>query len=334
MRAGNLNSPPFVSLIVPVRNEATHIGTCLEALLDQTYPADRVEILVVDGMSDDATVSVVRDAMARDSRVRLLMNPELLMAAGLNQGISMARGDVIGVISGHSIVEPDYLTRSVANLLRTEAWSTGGAIVRIGATPVQRAIAAASSSSIGVGDARHNYATQAGWVESVFPGLWPRRVFDEVGPFDVTMPYNEDNELSLRIRNAGGGIWYDPDVRVRYVPRESLPGLFTQYRRYARGRIRVYRKHGAGIGWRHLLPPALVLWIALGWIGGLVSETWLLPWVSSIVVYAVALVLGSIPVASGANVLLVAVAAGTMHLGYGVGMLQGALDLLGGRIPR
>ena len=319
---------PSVTLIVPVRNEAEHIEACLEALSVQDYDRERLEILVADGDSDDETRALVEAMAARDARIRLIENPERTMSHGLNRGIAAASGDLIGVISGHSIVEPDYVSRVVAKLKRTGAWSTGGAIVRVAETPVQRAIAAASGSPIGVGDARHNYGTEAGWTESVFPGIWPRHVFERVGVFDPAMAFNEDNELSLRIRKAGGRVWYDPDVRVRYSPRSSLRGLFTQYRRYARGRVRVFRKHRAGLGWRHFAPPLLVLWIA---VAGLAAVVWpsLLPvWLVAIAGYTVVVLAGSSVAARGANIGLVAVATVTMHVAYGIGMLQGLVDLV------
>lgn len=319
---------PRVTLIVPVRNEAAHIEACLAALTAQDYPADRLEIIVADGASDDATASLVEVAARGDARIRLIPNPARQMAAGLNAGIAEATGELIGVISGHSIVEPDYVSRVVANLERTGAWSTGGAIVRTAETSMQRAIAAATGSPIGVGDARHNYGSQAGWTESVFPGTWPRHVFERVGAFDPRMTFNEDNELSLRIRKAGGRIWYDPEVRVRYVPRGSLRGLFTQYRRYARGRVRVFRKHGAGLGWRHAVPPLLLGWVV---VGGAVTLAW--PpaggaWMSGIGAYLLAVAVGSAMAARDANVALVALATMTMHVAYGIGILQGLVDLL------
>lgn len=327
---------PVVSLVMPVRNERGRIEACLTSLLGQDYPADRLEIIVVDGMSDDGTATVVHD-LATTARipVRLVENPDLTMPLGLNRGIEASAGEIVGVISGHSVVETDYVTRAVERLQATGAWSVGGAIERVGETGVQRAIAAATGSRIGVGDASHNYATSAGWVESVFPGIWPRSVFETIGMFDPAMTANEDNELSLRIREAGGRIWYDPSIRVRYWPRASLGALFTQYRRYARGRMAVYRKHRSGLDWRHLLPPILVAWIALGWSAALAHPIGLAVWLGSLVAYLLVVAAGSLAtVGAKANPLLVTAAVVTMHVAYGIGMVQGAVDGFRGRNSR
>ena len=325
---------PFVSLIVPVRNERNRIESCVAGLLEQDYPQDRLEVLVVDGMSEDGTESVVRDLADRDPRVRLISNPDRIMPPGLNRGIAAAAGEMIGVVSGHSLVPPDYVTRAVRNLQTTGAWCVGAGIERVGESAAQCAIAAATGSRIGVGDALHNYADSPGWVESAFPGMWPRFVFETIGTFDPAMIYNEDNELSLRIRLAGGRIWYDPAIRVHYWPRESFVGLFTQYRRYARGRVAVYRKHRSGLDWRHFLPPLLVGWVAAGWLLGLMHPIGCLIWGAGLLAYLVVVVIGSVRAAGRANPLLVTAAVVVMHVAYGVGLLQGLADGVTGRTGR
>lgn len=325
---------PFVSLIVPVRNERARIEACVTSLLEQDYPDDRLEILVLDGMSDDGTPSLVREVADGDQRVRVIENPDQTMPSGLNRGIEASTAEVIGVVSGHSVVPSDYVTRAVASLHATGAWSVGAGIERVSTSGVQRAIAAATGSSIGVGDARHNYADSPGWVESVFPGMWPRFVFETIGTFDPAMISNEDNELSLRIRLAGGRIWYDPSIRVRYWPRESLAGLFTQYRRYARGRVAVYRKHRSGLDWRHFLPPLLVTWIVAGPLMGLVDPTGYLIWAAGLVAYVAVVAVGSMRAARGANTLLVMAAVAVMHVAYGVGLFQGLADGMRGSTRR
>lgn len=323
---------PFVSIIVPVRNEAAGIDACLDALRDQTYPADRFEILVVDGQSTDDTPDRIRHHAAGDARVRLIENPERAMPFGLDRGIAAARGDVIGVMSGHSTGERDYIERCVDALTRTGAWAVGGAIVRVATNPVQQAIAIATGSRLGVGDARHDYATEAGEVEAVFPGMWPRWVFERVGLFDPKMAFNEDNELSLRIRLAGGRIWMDPRIRVNYTPRGSLDGLWRQYFGYARGKLQVWHKHRGGLRWRHLVPPAFVAAIIIGLAGGLA-----LPWLwgaagLAVIVYLVIMGGGSILLTAGRDAHLVLAALATMHVAYGFGFWRGILDLAADRI--
>lgn len=325
---------PLVTLVVPVRNEQVHIAACLKALMGQTYPAERLQIIVADGESDDSTAQIVTELAHQDARIHLIFNRDRSMAAGLNQGIAVARGDIIGVISGHSIVEHDYVSRVVHALTRKGAWSAGGAIMRVAQAPLQRAIAAATTSPVGVGDARHNYDREAGWVESVFPGAWPRWVFERIGVFDTAMPFNEDNEFSLRIRMAGGRIWYDPDIRVKYVPRGNLRDLFVQYHRYARGRVRVFRKHGSGLSWRHLTPAATLAWLVGGALVAPFSAPIAAGWLAGCVAYGLLILVAGLRARSEASAALVCAALVTLHAAYATGFLRGWVDALkSARLP-
>ena len=332
MEATDSTITPLVTLVVPVRNEAARLDACLASLTAQTYPRDRLEILVVDGESTDDTVARASEWAARDPRIRLLRNAEHLMPAGLNLGIGQASGSIVGVISGHSQVEPEYVERSVDALNSTRAWSVGGRIRREGDTPMQAAIAAATASPLGVGDSRHNYATEAGWVDTVFPGMWPREVFDRIGLFDTAMVANEDNELSHRIRLAGGRIWYDPAIVVTYHPRATLSGLFDQYRRYGLGKVLVFRKHRGGLSWRHAVPALWLAWlvggpvVAVGWRPAL----WV--WGTGVGLYAVAIAAGAVSLQRpSVPSWRIALALVTLHLAYGIGTWQGIFRALVGR---
>lgn len=317
---------PRVTLVIPVRNEASHIRACLESVRQQSYPAEHLEILVVDGDSTDATAALVRDAEAADPRVRLVENPSRTMPTGLNLGIREATGDLIGVVSGHSVLAPDYVERAVDAIETTEAWSVGGRIVRRTHGPMHRAIAIGTSSPVGVGDSSHNYATEAGWVETVFPGFWPRQTFDRVGTFDPAMVANEDNELSYRIRRAGGGIWYDPAITVEYVPRSTIGGLFHQYRRYALGKVRVFRKHRGGLRWRHLVPAAWLAFLVAGGVLAVFVPAARLIWAVVVAAYLVAVLVASVRLAEhGVAWWRVALALLTLHIAYGIGTWQGVL---------
>ena len=323
---------PTVALLVPVRNEADHIDAVLSGLVGQTYPRERLVIAVIDGESTDDTRDRVARWSERDERIMLLQNPDRAMPAGLNIGIRSTRSNIVGVISGHSSVDDDYVERAVAALERTGAWCVGSRVKRMATTPAQRAIARAATSPIGVGDSKHNYATEPGWAETAFPGMWPRWVFERVGLFDPDMVFNEDNELSTRILAAGGRMWFEPSIEVRYVPRASLSGVFHQYRRYALGKVAVFRKHRGALRWRHLVPPAWVAWLLAGTVVGfLVPAVWVVL-AASIAVYLSVLIVASLRGrAKGDSLVLTVSAFVAIHFGYGIGMWQGILGLLARR---
>lgn len=334
---------PLVSVVVAARNEERHIGACLEALLAQDYPRDRLEILVMDGRSTDRTRETAAAYANADKRVRVLDNPERIAATAFNHGIRAARGDYVGVMSGHAIPAPDYVTRAASALHETGAWAVGGKIVRTWRTPVQRGIAQATSSPFGVGNAVHNYASTAQVAETVFPGMWPREIFDRIGWFDASLVRNQDDELSYRIRRSGGLIWYDPTIRLAYEPRPTLGSFFTQYRQYGYWRVRVIEMHPGALQVRQLVPAAWLVAVAAGGIGFIAGSRLRFLAVPSVGGYLGIMAVAAVRTAGrrGAPPMLAALA--TMHAAYGLGVLHGLLaaalrparrawDTFGGRI--
>lgn len=317
-------STPLVSIVVPTRNEGATIQACLEALLGQDYPADQLEILVVDGLSTDDTREVVAAIAATDGRVRMLDNEQRVTPAAFNLGIGMALGGVIGVMSAHGIPAHDYVSQAVRELHEREAWCVGGRIDRVATTPVQRAIAAATASPFGVGDASHNYRTTAGWVDTAFPGMWPRWVFDRIGRFDPELVRNQDDEFSYRIREAGGGVWFSPEIVVAYVPRGSFRALFSQYRQYGMWKVRVFQKHRGAARIRHLIPAMWVAALISGVVLALVALPAILLTVVSGLSYVAVMTVASLRLRrDGTRATDVFRALLSLHLAYGVGFLQG-----------
>ena len=315
----------FVSVVIPARNEAPHIEDCLSALRTQTYPIELVEIIVADGGSTDGTADLVASAARTDSRIRVVENPSRKTASGLNAAIREARGDVILRMDGHAVPAATYVERCVDRLRTAAAWAVGGRMMKTSSTALGRAIAAASSSPFGVGDSAFHYAERARAVESVYLGCWPRWVFDRVGMFDEELVRNQDDELSYRIRQAGGTILFDPSIEVAYRPRESLGALFEQHRQYGFWKVRVFQKHPGSIRWRHLVPGLLAGVLATGILFP-INRAASLPAAAAAAVYGMAAVFAASRVSArspGVRIRNVVGAFGAMHLGYGIGLWQG-----------
>lgn len=321
---------PSVSVILPIRNEARRIGDCLSALSAQVYPNNRLEIICAEGCSTDGTREVIERAAARDTRIRVVDNPSGRTPDALNAALAAARGDVIALMGAHALAPPDYVALCVAALQRTGAWCVGGRLLKVGDGPNSAAIAAATSSRFGVGNSAHHYAISARSVDSVFPGCWPRWVFDRIGGFDPELTRNQDDELSYRIRQLGGTIWFDPLISVRYHTRESHQRLFEQHRQYGFWRVRVLLKHPRSARWRHFVPAALVASPFVGAIGrgipGIRGAATV-----GLGAYVVATLTISARIAHSRpdmQAMEVAKAFAAMHLGYGIGFWQGVLHFL------
>ncbi len=322
---------PFVTLILPIRNEARYIAQCLDAVVAQDYPHEKIEILVVDGMSHDGTRDVVAQFSARDARIRLIDNPERIVPTALNRGIRVARGAVIIRVDGHTVIAPDYVRRCIEQLAITGADNVGGAMRAASDTWIGKAIVLATSSPFGVGSARFHYAETAGWVDTVYLGAYRREVFDRLGLFDEELVRNQDDEFNLRLVRAGGKIWLDPQIHSTYFSRATLRGLWKQYFEYGFWKVRVIQKHRQPASWRHLVPVTFVLALGLSLSASVVLQS-ILGFAGVILPYALAS-LGSAAWLSLRNGVryfpVLPLAFATMHLAYGLGFLAGLLRFAG-----
>lgn len=267
---------PRVSIVVPMYNEREYIGSCLDSVLQQDYPHDKMEIHVVDGDSEDGSPEVVKEHyLNRSVPVFLRMNPHRKTPSSLNLGIKAATGDVVVILGAHTELFPDFLKYNVENLRKPNVYCSGGTQINHGKTRSQVSIGAAMSHWFGMASAPYRYRGKPGFVNTVAYGAYRKEIFDMVGYFDETGVISEDSEFNLRITRAGYQVRYDPRIKTRYYPRKSLSELASQMFCYGVLRSQVFRKHKGGLLWLHYLPPiSLVLLILVGilsffsvWVG-------------------------------------------------------------------
>jgi succinoglycan biosynthesis protein ExoA len=250
---------PLVSVIMPVRDEAAYIARSLGAVFTQDYPAERMEILVVDGMSTDGTREYVIAAQMARANLRLIDNPRHIVPPGLNLGIAQARGDIIVRVDGHCEIAPDYVRHCVEHLLAGDIEAVGGPIETVGETDEAQAIALAMSSWFGVGgSAFRTVKDRPMLVETVAFPAYTRETLQRLGPFDEELVRNQDDEYNYRLSKSGGRILLSPDIRSRYYSRSSLRKLWRQYYQYGFWKVRVMQKHPRQMRMRQFVPPAFV----------------------------------------------------------------------------
>ncbi len=245
---------PFVTIAMPCLNEEPYIEACIRSVFAQDYPADRVEIVVADGMSMDATREILQRLAAEDRRLRVIDNPARIQSAGVNEILAVARGEILVRMDVHCEYSSNYVSQCVRVLERTGADNVGGAQRARAKTLFQRALCAALDSPLGVGGARYRSAESEGFVDTVFLGAFRRRVFETAGLYDPRAITNEDAELNQRIIESGGKIFLSKDIVVHYYPRESFRSLAKQYFKYGQGRARTLLKRGRFLSVRPAIP--------------------------------------------------------------------------------
>jgi len=321
-----MNNLAFVSVLIPVFNEEQFIGRCLAEVLAQDYPG-RLEVLVADGMSTDHTREIVQSVQTAHPNVRLINNPQRIVSGGLNRALAEARGEIIVRLDGHCEYPPDYINQVVTLRERLGSDSVGGVLEPVGIRYVQRAIAAAYSSPLGLAGSALKATGAADTVrevDAVHGGCWKWERLVQVGGFDEEMVRNQDDELSFRLRQAGGRIFQSLAIRVRYHVRSSFQKLLLQFLQYGYWKVRVVRKHPHQASLRHFVPAAFVLAV----IGGLVLAVgWSAArWGTGLLVGGYLAAVGTAALAhvwTGEKKLWpgIVLAVVVMHVGYGLGFL-------------
>jgi succinoglycan biosynthesis protein ExoA len=315
---------PFISVVIPMRNEAAHITRCIDSVLAQDYPAERVEVIVVDGESDDDSASVLA---GYGDRIRVLSNPGRIVPTAMNIGIRAARGTIVARVDAHTVLEPSYLRSGVEALRRSGADDVGGPMRCTGGGPVGDAIASAMASRFGIG-AYFHFATDDRDVDTVYMGMYPRHVFERIGLFDEELVRNQDDELNYRLRKAGGRIFLTTRMRSSYQNRQRWRTLARQFFQYGFWKVRVLQKHPRQMSWRQFVPPTFVLALLTSAVASPWSRLASGIFVVTLGTYAAAVTLASALVArtqGWRNLMRVLIAFAIMHFSWGAGFLIGAL---------
>ena len=321
------------SILVPVLNEERFIAPMVAAMLAQRFDGP-LEFVFADGGSSDRTREILRELADEDPRIRLFDNPRGSVSSGLNVALREARGTWVARMDGHTVYPAGYVADGIARLQRGDSrWISGPQRAR-GHNPVSRAVALALASPLGRGGSRKwSPPTRADGAPDdefeldtgVFGGVWRRRTLLDYGGWDERWDKNEDSELAARFLRRGERLICLPSMSADYSPRDTLRGLWRQYRDYGQFRALTARHHPRSMRRSHLIAPALVVDAALAVTPGRLGTLARL----GCGVYGAALVACGLQASRRAQHLgdaaLVPVVLATMHGAHGAGELSGAV---------
>lgn len=320
---------PTVSIIIPCYNEQATIRKLLEALRLQTYPLDKMEVVISDGLSTDETLDVIGSFQKQhtDLSVRVVENKARSIPSGVNQAIRESRGEIIVRLDAHSMPIPEYVERCVAAHQSGKGNNVGGVWeIRPGAeTWIAESISFAAAHPLGVGDAMYRLNAKAGAVDTVPFGSFRRELIQRIGAFDETLLANEDYEFNTRVRESGGVVWLDPSIRSVYFSRDTIGRLAAQYWRYGFWKFRMLKRYPRTLRWRQALPPAFVFVLIALIVLSLWFATARLLFVFQFSIYFLILGLAGLRLAiktrKGFHLWGLPLAIATMHMTWGAGFL-------------
>jgi succinoglycan biosynthesis protein ExoA len=329
---------PFVSIVVPCRNESASITRAFSSILVQDYPHDRMEVLIVDGMSEDATLDMVRRTAedfgnARGAcRLVLLENPQRIVPAALNLALKHAKGDIIFRLDGHSEMSPGYINACVARLRReANVACVGGPSIAIGKGLIGGAYALALSSFFGVGGKTFRTLRSESYVDTVAFGGYNRCIFNQIGGFDPRLERNQDIDFNTRLRKAGYRQLLIPDVCTYYHAPGNWRKIISQNYMNGYWNTKALSKMLGTLSWRHFIPLMFVLLIMVLAAGASISNWALYLLVAIMALYGTGAGVASIMAAFQSlcgSAFLLPLIFPVMHVSYGLGSLVGLIRFL------
>jgi len=321
-----------VTIIIPCRNEEKFIGKCLDSIIAQDYPKDKLEVIIVDGMSNDGTRATVEGYTGHYSFVKLVDNPRKITPAALNTGIRSAKGEVIVRMDAHAEYPRTYISTCIEYLDKTGAEVVGGPVITMPGTDtmIAKSIALATSHPFGVGNSKFRTSRRNGYVDTVPFGAYRRDVFKKVGLFDEHLVRNQDNELSSRIIDSGGKIYLTPELTAYYYNQPTIAGLLKQALRTGIWNVVTIKINPNAFRWRHFVPFLFVTaLLALGVFAPLHS-TVQLAFLALVSLYGCAAGLSSLQIGMKEGMRYTVILPALFflyHIFYGIGTWMGIIKL-------
>jgi len=328
----------MISVIIPVRNEARFIGRCLHSVFSADPVPGGMEVLVVDGMSNDGTREILTDWCRKQPTLRVLDNPKHVVPTAMNIGIRAARGKWIIRLDAHSEYLANYLSLCLETSQRTGADNVGGDVITLSRNKdlQGKLVQALTTHPFGVGNSGFRIRASEGPADTVPYGCYRQEVFERIGLYDERLVRNQDYELNRRLLKSGGSIWRNPEIQVRYYNQGSVKGLLQQS--WVTGQWNPWMWYIApySFAWRHAVPLAFVGFLAASLSSLLSPQVGIAAFALILVPYFILAFFSSLQQSShhgGWMLPLLPFLFLIYHLSYGLGGLWGICRLLVKRTP-
>ena len=330
----NKDKLPFVSIIIPCRNEEKFIKKCLDSILWQNYLKNKIEVLVIDGMSNDKTRSIIKEYSKKYHSIQLLINKKITKPFALNIGIEKAKGEITMIMDAHAGYKKNYVSKCVETLIEYNADNIGGILKTIPRenTISAKAIVTCLSGFFGVGGSHFRKGlSKIKEVDTVFGGCYQKDVFKKIGLFNENLVRSQDMELNIRLKKAGGKIILNPDIISYYYPKSTLKEFFIHNIQDGIWSIYPLKFVKLPFKARHYIPLIFVLYLTFtGLLGIFYSFSWFL-FSFIIILYLLLNLFFSINIAYKEKnikyLILMPITFACRHFGYAMGALIGLIKL-------
>lgn len=319
-----------LSVIIPCRNEVNYIEECIDAIYANEF-LDEIDmtVVIVDGISNDGTREKIEVLQTKYHTLKLIDNTQQLTPYAFNLGIHFKEADYYQIVGARQILSTNYLQKAIDILNSdTSIWCVGGAVENVYINYESEMIAKAMSTSFGMGLGNFRTLKKSDFTDTVGTPMYPKFIFEKIGFFDEDLIRNQDDDFNFRVSKAGGKIWFEADIELKYYVRGNLKGLFRQFFQYGYWKVFVNKKHKVVTTYRQMIPPLFVFSILLYPIISLVS----IFHSAMNIVISLYILLGIIQSArlskNITDTFYILITFPTLHFSYGLGYLLGILHFL------
>jgi glycosyltransferase involved in cell wall biosynthesis len=319
---------PFVTALLVTKNEQDYIETALMSYINQTYPKDRYEIIVIDGESTDNTLNVVKgikeEYETEQFRITVLNNPKHILSTGWNIGIKAAKGEYVIRIDAHAKAYPDTIMKSMETMLRVDATCVGGKLITKSINGNNDVISKVLSSPFGVGNSSFRVSDKSGFMDTAVYGLYKKMIFDKVGFFNEKYIRNQDLQMHSRIRKVGGSFYFNPEIMCEYYTRNTIKKMVKQAFGNGKWNMVLFKEDKRGLSIRHLVPFAFVVFLIASTMGGFfLKPIWIFELSILGLYFVLGLIFGIKSKAKVIEVIEMPLLFFFLHTSYGIGYLSG-----------
>jgi GT2 family glycosyltransferase len=320
-----------ISVIIPCRNEKAFIVECVDSIFASELPSSfHLSVVIVDGMSDDGTRELILELQNKYSSLRLIDNERQLTPYAFNLGIKSLQADYYQIVGARQILSPNYLSKSIEILANDKSiWCVGGNVENVYLNEIGEIISKGMSTSFGMGLGNFRVLENSCFVDTVGTPMYPGWVFEKIGYFDEDLIRNQDDDYNFRVTKAGGKIWLETSITIKYYVRANFQGLYRQFYQYGYWKVFVNTKHKTVTTMRQLVPPIFVLYVCTLFLVFFIPRP--LNWIYALgaLAYVGMLLYSSLKLTKKANDFFLFIRTFlNLHFSYGFGYLHGILNFI------
>jgi len=321
-----------ISIIIPILNEEKYIKNCLDSIVNSDFDKNKMEVLLVDGGSEDKTIEIIKEYQKKYPFFKLLYNPKKIVPTAMNIGIKKAKGEYIIRLDAHSSYPKDYFTKLIYWHKKLDADNVGGVVVTEikNKTLTSNAIKNVLSDKFGVGSAFRSGVSKIKEVDTVPFGCYKREVFDKIGLYDERLVRNQDIELNKRLKRNGGKIYLIPEIKCTYFARETYKQLAKNNFNNGLWNILTsyYTKSFSSLSIRHFIPLIFVLSLIFSFVLGFLNKVFFYLFFIILFSYLSIISLRSFQIKKNTTFIHQLLAFLVLHFSYGIGEIIGIFKIL------